>query len=216
MSLRERVASTTVETVVVRGSQAGIAALLFVGLVRIDPRLVVNAGLALIGTVLPAILARDARVNLGAGVTAMIAAALFFHTLGMVGVYEAINWWDHLTHVFSAALVASLGYALTRAVDRHVEALYLPPRFTVAFIVLATLAVGVLWEVLEFLGRQVTLAVGATPLLVQYGLEDTMLDLVFDAIGAILIGVFGVGRLSRLVGAIEAGLWSGTDRENGS
>jgi len=203
-----------VENGVVRVLQAGIAAMLFVGLVRIDPRLVVNAALALIGTVLPAILARDARVHLGAGVTTMIAAALFFHTLGMVGVYEHIAWWDHLTHVFSAALVASLGYALTRAVDRHLEALYLPPRFTVAFVVLATLAVGVLWEVLEFLGRAVTVALGTEPLLVQYGLEDTMLDLVFDVVGAVLIGVFGVGRLSRLTAALEAGLWSGTDGEN--
>lgn len=202
-----------VETVVVRGLQFGIGVMLFVGVVRLDPPLVVNAGLALVGTVIPAIVARDLKLHLGAGVTMMIAVALFLHTLGMLGVYESVGWWDHLTHVFSAALVTSLGYALTRAVDEHVESLALPPRFTVVFVVVATIAVGVVWEVLEFLGRWVTEGVGAEPLLIQYGLGDTMLDLVFDAVGAILIGVFGVGRLTRLTTALEEGLWSDTNKE---
>lgn len=182
--------------------------MMVVGLVRLDPRLVVNAGVALIGTVIPAILARDTRVHLGAWVTVAIAAALFFHTLGMLGVYEAVGWWDHFTHVFSAALVASLGYALTRAVDEHVPALHLGPRFTVAFIVVATIAFGVVWEVLEFLGRWAAEGVGGEPLLVQYGLGDTMLDLVFDAVGAVLIGLFGVSQLSGLTSTFEEGLWS--------
>lgn len=200
-------------TGVVRLLQLGITVMLLIGLVRIDPRLVVNAAFALVGTALPAILARDARVHLGAGMTTLIAAALFFHTVGMVGVYDSIGWWDHLTHVFSAAMVAALGYSLTRAVDRHVDALVLPPRFTVAFVVIATLAVGVLWEILEFLGRTVTGWLGTEPLLVQYGLDDTMLDLVFDVVGAVLIGLFGLSHLSGLTTRFEEGLWAESEDE---
>lgn len=205
--------STAVEYGLVRALQAGILVMMGIGLVRIDPRLVVNAGLALVGTVIPAIVARDHRVHLGAWVTLWITAALFLHTVGMVGIYERVGWWDHLTHVFSAALVAALGYSVVRAVDRHLEDLVLPPRFTVAFVVVATLAVGVLWEVLEFLGREAATIVGGEPLLIQYGLDDTMLDLVFDVVGAVLVGVFGVSRLSSLTAAIETGLFSESDRE---
>lgn len=205
--------SPRVEDWVVRGLQLGIGVMLLIGVVRLDPRLVVNAGVALIGTVIPVIVARDTQVHLGAGVTVAIAAALFFHTLGMLGVYERVVWWDHFTHVFSAALVASLGYALTRAVDDHVSALTLGPRFTVAFIVVATIAFGVVWEVLEFLGRWAAEAIGGEPLLVQYGLADTMMDLVFDAVGALFIGLFGIGRLTGLTATFADGLWSDRNGE---
>lgn len=179
--------------------QAGIAIVLLVGLAETNVNVVVNGLAALAVTFLPAVLERDYQVRLGAGLTALIAMAVFLHVVGMTGLYESITWWDHLTHTISAIIVATSGYATVRAFDEHSDALSLPAEFTFAFVFLFTMALGVLWEVLEFAGREFAFLVGAAPVLVQYGLEDTLLDLVFDAVGALLLALFGGRGVQGLV-----------------
>lgn len=183
-----------------RTLQVGIAAMLVWGLASVNVNVVVNATAALGVTLLPGVLERDPRVRLGAGLTALVALAAFLHVAGMFGLYEALFWWDHLTHTLSAVLVAATGYATVVALDEHSDVVSFPAEFTFVFVFLFTLALGVLWEVLEFAGREAAFVVGASPVLVQYGLEDTLLDLVFDAVGALLLSVFGAGELQGLVG----------------
>lgn len=182
-----------------RGLQAAIGLMLAAGVVTANPGLAVNAAAGLGVTVLPAVLARDYRVYLGARLTAVITVAVFLHVAGMTGLYEVVAWWDHLTHTLSGILVAASGYAVVRALDEHSDALSLTPEFTFAFVLLFTMALGVVWEVLEFLARSLAGVVGVDPLLVQYGLADTLWDLVFDAVGAVLLAVFGAGKLQGLV-----------------
>lgn len=197
--------------------QAVVALVLVVGLVGRDPRVVVNAGLALVGTFIPGLLARDLRVRLGPGATVWITAALCLHVIGMAGAYEAVGWWDHLTHVVSASLVAAVAYVLVTAVDRHVEALYLPPRLVSVLLVVTAVGLGVVWEALEYVGRAAAVALGTDPVLVQYGLGDTMLDLVFDAVGGGIVAAIGRRRLDRVVGRVETRLFgtSRTERRGG-
>lgn len=193
----------------IHGMQVVIAAILLGGLVARDPRLSVNALLALIGTFIPALLARDYRVHIGATATLWITGALCLHVIGMVGAYEAIFWWDHLTHLVSASLVAAVAYTVVTAADRHLEELYLP-RWTLSLLLFVwTLGLGVLWEVMEFVGRAVAVELGTDPLLVQYGLEDTMMDLAVDAVGGLLIAIVGPDRLDTLVERLETRFFSG-------
>lgn len=195
----------------VRGMQAVIGAVLLVGLAARDPRVVVNAALALVGTFVPAVLARDLRVRLGPIATIWITGALCLHVLGMVGAYEAIPWWDHLTHFVSASLVAAVAYTVVTAVDRQVEALYLPPWTMSVLLLLWTIGLGVLWEVMEFVGRGIATEIGREPLLIQYGLDDTMLDLAFDGIGGLAIALVGPTRLDAAATRLEQRL-AGDDR----
>nr|WP_256421256.1 hypothetical protein [Halobellus rarus] len=176
-----------------------IAVVLGYGLATLNVSVVVNAVLALGVTYLPAVLRRDWDLRLSPELTLVVTLAVLLHTIGMLGLYEHLWWYDHLTHTLSAAIVAAVGYAATRALDRYSEAVSFPPRFLSAFILLFTLALGVLWEVLEFLARIAASAVGVEAVLVQYGLGDTILDLVFDTVGAILVALFGTRRLSGLV-----------------
>ncbi|MFW5934466.1 MAG: DUF2238 domain-containing protein, partial [Halolamina sp.] len=88
------------------------------------------------------------------------------------------------------------GYVTVRALDEHTDAVRFPPRFVFVFILLFTMAFGVLWEVIEFAIALTAEATGAPAVLTQYGLEDTMKDLLFDTLGGIVVGVWGTAYLT--------------------
>ncbi|MFB6069395.1 MAG: hypothetical protein ABEJ76_00090 [Halanaeroarchaeum sp.] len=182
------------------------------GLWRANASLVVNGLFGLGVTLVPAALERDYEITIGPWLTALLTLATLLHTVGMVGPYETVWWFDHVTHTLSASIVAIGGYATTRAVDEYLEEIYLPPDFMFLYIVLFTLAAGVLWELLEFAARSVALATGREAVLVQYGLADSVIDLVFDGVGGLVAAVFGVPRAQALVDSIEEAI----DRLTGS
>lgn len=193
-----------------RGMQLALVGMVFVGLERQNVGVIVNAAVALAVTYVPAILERDYEVPMDAGLTVWITAAVFLHAFGVAGVpgltgnlYRGLWWWDHLTHALSSSVVAAVGYTFVRGLDEHTDAIYLPPRFTLVFVLVFVAAFGVLWEVIEFAlgGLSATLGTGAV--LTQYGLDDTMLDMAFDLLGGLLVGLFGTAHLTDLTGHIS-------------
>ncbi|MFT4889989.1 MAG: hypothetical protein ACI9YT_000901 [Halobacteriales archaeon] len=208
----DRIRSTLAQRRLHRGMQATILTILLVGLFEGNPGVVVNATLALGVTLLPGLLARDLDVHLGSGLSLFITLAVLLHSIGMVGLYDRVWWWDHLTHVISASLVASVGYATTGALDEYSDAVYFPPEFLAVFVFLFTVALGVLWELLEHVGRELATAWGFEPVLIVYGLEDTMWDLLFDMIGAVLGAGYASRKLDGTTGAIRQYLERGSER----
>lgn len=69
-----------------------------------------------------------------------------------------------------------------------------------------TLAFGVRWEILEFALAELANALGTAAILTQYGVADTMQDLIFDGVGAVLVALWGVTRLTDVSEAIRRGL----------
>ena len=193
-----------VEGTATRVMQAVIVLIFGLGLFARNLSVVVNAALAFAVTVLPAIVERDWEIRLEPRLTLWLSLAVLLHAAGMLGPYNDVSWWDHVTHTLSATVVAGVGYATTRALDEHTEAVSFPPRFLFVYVLLFTLAFGVLWEVLEFAARGVTVYLGVTDVLVQYGLEDTIVDLVFDSLGAILVSLFGTEALASVVDSLTA------------
>jgi hypothetical protein len=192
-----------------RAMQLILIGFVFIGLDRRNLGIVVNAAVALGVTYLPAIMERDYKIPMDAGLTLWITVAVFLHALGTVGIpgteldsfYRNVGWWDHLTHTLSSSVVAAAGYATVRAIDVHSEEIYLPPRFMFVFILLFTVAFGVFWEVIEFALGGLGSVIGGS-ILTQYGLEDTMLDLLFDLLGGIIVAVWGTAYLTDVVGAL--------------
>jgi hypothetical protein len=187
-----------------------LVGLLFVGLDRGNTGIIVNTGVALGVTQLVPILERDYNLPMDPALTLWITSAVFLHALGTVGLpgagvsfYRSLPWWDHLTHALSASVVAGVGYAAVRALDEHSEAVVLPRRFVFVFILLFVIAFGVAWEVLEFLLAEGAALVGSQSVLTQYGLEDTMLDLTFDIVGAVVVASWGGAYLSGVVEALS-------------
>ena len=193
--------------------EVGLVGMFFIGVDRGNLGIVVNSGVALLVAQFPSIVERDYEIPMDPALTLWITSAVFLHALGTVGLpgsrfsfYQSVWWYDHLTHALSASVVAAAGYATVRALDRHDDRLYLPPRFLFSFVLLLTIAFGVGWEVLEFAIAEVAALTGSTSVLTQYGLEDTMLDLVFDVAGAVVVATWGTAYLTDVVGALTARL----------
>jgi hypothetical protein len=190
-----RVVDRLDERLVTRAAQAAMAGLVAVGVAVGNGSLLVNAGFGFLVTLVPPLLARDFGIHLRPLHALWLSAAVVLHAVGIVGPYHTVWWWDHVTHTLSAGLVAAAAYVTVAAVDEHVAALYLPPRFLFVFTVLTTLAAGVLWELAEFGAHAVAGALGQEPVLVVYGVDDVMTDLVFDAVGAVLVAGLRGGQL---------------------
>jgi hypothetical protein len=213
--LRDRIGvSARRQRQVTRVLQVLLVGVLAVGVWRRDVGVLVNAGIALGVTFLPGVLERDLGIPMDAGLTLWITTAVFLHALGTVGIpgtglrsfYQSVGWWDHMTHALSASVVAGVGYTVVRALDIHTTEIQLPSQFTFVFVVLFVVAFGVVWEVIEFGVTELSTLTGSSPVLTQYGLEDTMLDLVFDAIGGVIVATWGTAHLTNVVGAVVARL----------
>jgi hypothetical protein len=189
--------------------ELGLVAILIFGVTRGSTTVVVNALVGLLVTQIPPLLERDAGVPMSPALTLWITSAVFLHAFGVLGLpgsernfYGSIWWWDHLTHTLSASVVAAVGYTTARALEEHSPEIHFPRRFMFVYILLFVLAFGVLWEVIEFALGEAARLLGNQALLTQYGLEDTMLDLVFDTVGAVVVAVWGTAYLLDISGYI--------------
>lgn len=214
MNLRNRITLTERrERQLTRAMEVGLVGMLLVGLIQGNMGIIVNTLVALAVTRLPGILQRDFGVPMNAGLTLWITSAVFLHAFGTVGLpgllpspYQSIWWYDHLTHALSASVVAAVGYATTHALDIYSAEISFPSEFMVVFIFLFVLAFGVLWEVIEFTIGGLSAVLGFGSVLTQYGLSDTMLDLIFDMAGAAIVAVWGGTRLRGVVRVLVARL----------
>lgn len=189
--------------------QICLIGMLFVGIYEGNTGIIVNAALALAVTQLPSLLERDFGIPMDSGLVLWITASVFLHVFGNVGLpgatstpYQSFWWWDHLTHALSASIVAAVGYAGARAIDEHRADIYFPPRFMFVFILLFVLAAGVFWEVIEFAVSRIASVIGTEAALTQYGFEDTMLDLIFNTIGAVIAATWGTAYLTDIVSVL--------------
>jgi len=184
----------------------------FVGLYEGQLGVVVNAAVGLGVSALPAVLERDYGVPMDPALVLWVTLAVFLHALGTVGIpgtgsfYGNVWWWDHLTHTLSSSVVAAAGYAVVRAIDEHTDAVYFPPAFLFVLLFVITLAFGVFWEIVEFAISEIAALADVTSVLTQYGVTDTMLDLLFDTAGALVVAVGGTTYLSGVVDTLTARL----------
>lgn len=177
---------------------AGIVATLVAAIQRGNGAAIVNA-VASLGAVLGAAAVTGGLVPApawlaatGSALTLWVAAAGLLHCVGMLGPYETVWWWDHLTHVVSGALVAALAYAGLLVVGRGTTTGPLDWPTVAALTVLFTLLAGVFWELIELVARDLGERFGVEPVLVHYGWRDTALDLLFDVVGALLVVLLDV------------------------
>jgi hypothetical protein len=180
---------------IVRVMQAVLVIIVLFGLVSLRISLIINAGVALAITFLPALLRRNYRVPMNAGLTLWITVAVFLHAIGALGAYEIFGWYDSLTHALSASIVAGAGYASIQALDIHSEEVSIPPQFMVVLLFVFVFAFGVLWEILEFTLGGLATILGTEPVLAQYGVADIVTDLVFNAVGGGFVAILGSSRL---------------------
>lgn len=187
--------------VVNRLLQAGIVAGIAAGIRRRDPSVIVNGLLSLVFASLPRSVERWTDIRFRPWQRGWISMAGLVHTLGMLGPYDDVWWWDNLAHTLSGVVVAAVADVLYRS---DVDGTYRPRGCSrPAFITGTTLGFGVVWEVLEYIVHTLGDRIGIEPMLVHYGRCDTIGDLVFDLLGAALVVRFGRTALANLVDADE-------------
>lgn len=179
---------TSVRKEIERGIRCAIFAVFAVGFRRRDAGAVVNAVFAFVATYLPSAAEHQYNVTFQPWQRVYLETAMITHAVGMLGPYDDIWWWDHLTHTHSATLLGGLVFAVARRNGRD-------PRPRVIAVVVG---LGTLWELVEYLVHATANRLGFEPVLVSYGKIDTVLDLVFNFFGALLVLVFGDRFLSNL------------------
>jgi len=205
--------STATQRRLTRVMELSLIGMFFIGVERGSTSIIVNTGMGLLVAQLPAVLERDYHIPLDTGLSLWITTAVWLHGLGTVGFpgaganfYATIWWWDHATHALSSSVVAATGYITVRSLDAHSENIYIPSHFMFVFILMFVIAFGVFWEVIEFTVTEGATLLGTGTVLTQYGLDDTMLDLVFDTIGAVVVAIWGTAHLSDVVGVVSGWL----------
>ena len=136
--------------------------------------------------------------GLSTGVLVFVAAALLAGEMG--GLYETTAWFDVALHLWAAAVLAQVGWALVLLMTAGAPpAVPLWVGAVVAFAV--SMMIGALWEVFEF-AIDATFGTRAQ----RSGLPDTMTDLIADAAGAFYGAVAVQRHLKRGDGWIGHGL----------
>ncbi|NEU57889.1 hypothetical protein [Halorussus sp. MSC15.2] len=178
--------------------QAGLVAIAAYGLLSGEMGVAVNAVVALAVTFVPALLRRDACVSMDVSYVLWLAVAVFLHAVGMLGPYQNVPWYDAVTHALSASIVAGAGYATVETIHRNSERTTLPEELQFVFVFIFVMAFGVLWEIIEFGAELLAGFVGAK-VLVQYGLDDIVNDLVFNQVGALVVAGWDASRPEEVV-----------------
>jgi hypothetical protein len=181
---------TAVARAVERGIRYAIAVVFVVGLRRRNPGAVVNAVVALAATYLPGTIERRHGIEFRPWQRVYAQVAMLTHAVGMLGPYDDVWWWDHLTHTHTATLLGGVVHAAARRRGED------PAPRVLAVVVIC----GLLWELAEYCIHAAATRLDREPLLVSYGRTDTLYDLVFDLVGALFVLVLGdraIGRQGR-------------------
>jgi hypothetical protein len=144
-------------------------------------------------TLVPSVLNRHSEITLPWEINLLIALSLYLHVAGGVwGWYEIFYpYYDKIAHLASGITVSVLGFVIVLLIDRFSH-LCLTRLMIVYFIILFTMGLGAIWEIYEFVFDTLF----GTNL--QHGLDDTMLDLIFDLGAAVFIALIGNFYLLKL------------------
>jgi hypothetical protein len=172
--------------------QAFVTIGLILFLLRRDWENVFLTVLVLLLTLVPAFLLHRYRVYIPPEFQ-LVAAAFIFLSLFLgsaVDLYYHFWWWDVVLHTGSGFLLGIIGFLalfLLNQTDRLPEGMR--PAFICFFGLTFAVFLGVLWEIFEFAIDMIV--PGANMLSWETGAGDTIVDLIVDTVGAVIVALMG-------------------------
>jgi len=149
-----------------------------------DPLIFIRTLLAFLLLLIPPIVDVYFDIRVPPILDLIITLALFFHQRGVIfGIYDLIPKYDMVLHTFSSIVLASLIMTSIYLVEKNWSGLKMSMGFMAFFTIIATMAMGVVWEIAEFALDQIF---GYNT---QPGLVDTMQDLILDTVGASIVAI---------------------------
>jgi len=175
--------------------QVALAVLVGYGAAVGNPGLLVNGVLAFVVTFVPTVLEWRYDHHVDPRLDLWIAIAALLHGVGFLGLYDVqsgpLSWYDQVAHAISASFVAGVAYTVLVAFDVRSSRVNFPEEFRFAFTVLFVAGFGVAWEILEFAVTGVTSALGSRGILIQYGKDDIVFDIVFNTLAGVAVALWG-------------------------
>lgn len=116
----------------------------------------------------------------------VIIFIFFSITLGQFGgMYDRFHWYDAFLHFLSALVLGIVGF-LSMYLFYNVNKLKLPLLLVVIFSFCFAVTIGVIWEIIEYF---IDMTLGTN--MQVSSLDDTMVDLMVNALGALISSVIG-------------------------
>jgi len=160
------------------------------GLFILDPSIIFTAFIGFFLTCIPYLVGRRIQVTLPWEVNFLIAFSVFLHVSGYSQhLYILLYpYYDKFAHFVSSITVAVLAFVSILLIN-YFSCTKMARWQIFFYIVIFTMAIGAFWEIYEylldtFLGSYLTKSL-------QHGLDDTMIDLIIDLLGGIVVGLFG-------------------------
>lgn len=127
----------------------------------------------------------------------MITVAFFIHICGdVLYAYDTILHYDKITHFVSACVVALVVLIAVYILNEYWDGLQADKYGTAFIVIITTVAMGVIWEFREWSADAIF------GMQTQLSLEDTMTDLLVNALGGFFIAIVGIRLLKN--GALKA------------
>lgn len=139
-----------------------------------------------------------------------VTSALLFGEICNFFVY--ISWWDSALHLFSGSLIGVVGFSLLNILNNSEDLEFkLSPGFVALFVFCFSLAVGVIWEIIEYAIDGISSSnmqrfkdsITGELWLGRKALRDTMEDFMLNTIGATFISILGYIDLKRKSGFLR-------------
>ncbi len=141
----------------------------------------------------PLFIERNFKISLPWIMELLIVIPLVLHVWGGVLNLYSIPYYDKIAHFISSAIIAFLALIIIYVLDVYWEGLKMDLFMVGFFIVIFTIAIGGIWEILEFISDLII--VGAPT--AQVSLNDTMMDLIYDSMAGIIVGIGGTIGIRR-------------------
>ncbi len=154
---------------------------------------------------LPSMLAKRWQIELPNTLEIIIIAFIFASIfLGEIrSFYMRYWWWDSMLHCISGFVIGAIGFSLVNLLNKSKSIVFKLEAFFISlFSFCFAMAIGALWEVFEYFMDQ-TFGFNMQ----KTGLQDTMWDLIIDAIGAFVFSFFGYFYLKGKYTFLEKFLW---------
>lgn len=146
---------------------------------------------------IPTIVHRKLHIIVPGEVTFLVALTLFLHTGGFSFQWylDYYPYYDKLAHLIAAITIAFVIFLALLIMMRISSHLQLERWQIFLFVVIFTLAFGVIWEIWEFIFDTFLGSFFTLPF--QRGNTDTMLDLISDLAGGLIVAFLGTYFLKR-------------------
>lgn len=143
-------------------------------------------------SLVPSLLRKWANIDLPLLLDFFVCLALIFHVgNGLLDGASFIDVYNKFTHFFSAIVVAFISLLVLYVVHEFEGDIVNNTKKVLFDIIIITVALGVLWEFLEW-GTDLLFDLSS-----QVSLDDTMLDLIADTLGGIVMAFIGFLLIKR-------------------